>query len=53
MFESIYAFVQDNGLFIMVYVSLLAAIGLAVNNLATHLAKWKLYREDLELLATE
>ncbi|MDJ0956782.1 MAG: hypothetical protein QNI91_08000 [Arenicellales bacterium] len=53
MFESIHAFVQANGFFILVYVSLLTAISVAVNNLATHLAKWKLYREDLELLSTE
>ena len=53
MFESICAFVQANGLFIVVYISLLAAIGVAVNNLATHLAKWKAYREDIELLVTE
>ena len=53
MFESIYAFIEVNGLFVVVYVSLLTAISVAGNNLATHLVKWKLHREDLELLITE
>ena len=53
MFESIFAFIEANGLFMVVYVSLLTAICVAGNNLTTHLVKWKLRREELELPITE
>lgn len=46
MFEAILAFIEANVLLTVVYVVLVTATTIAVNNLAMRIALWRIERED-------
>ena len=48
MFQAILAFVEANVFLSVVYVLLVTATTFAVNNLANHIALWRIEREDYE-----
>lgn len=48
MFEAILAFIEANALLALIYAALVTATTIAVNNLATRIACWRIEREDYE-----